>query len=484
MRYTFVFALIATTLLSTKLFSQPTFLDSSFGDNGMVVTALFQPKAMILQLDGKVVIGGNADKGIVARFNIDGTEDTTFGNGGKVDLPTLATVIGIHELPNGQLLVAGQSVPGFSLPGGEVYKFAFVKLEPNGTISQSLSITHGANGRDNPQKMKVLPDGKILVVGGYGRYNLSLGRWYHGGMIARYNSNLSLDTTFNGTGYKSIFQTAAFQCVSVLENGSILAGMNFGGDIRLYGFTADGVLDNQLSDGGMTVIDIGSADDRIRDIKVLSDDRLLISGSRSNGSHHAVLSRLHPSGTIDNSYGDSGLFVLPNSSTNNEEVRESILLGDGKILSSLQRWNNDFDYGLMFTTTDGNLDTASGNNGQIVSSMEGTQRLNCMLQQPDGKIVVAGYDENNMIMLRYDISTALNIKHNTKSTFTVYPNPSTGKIVISGLPDYSVVSVYNISGQKLSEQSLTNNATIDLGEFPKGLYFLKSQYGSVKIIKN
>ena len=73
-------------------------LDPTFGNGGRVTTSFNQHALiadMALQPDGKIVVAGvsitanSADFGnfALARYNSDGSLDTTFGNGGKVKTP-------------------------------------------------------------------------------------------------------------------------------------------------------------------------------------------------------------------------------------------------------------------------------------------------------------------------------------------------------------------------------------------------------------
>ena len=84
-------------------FSQSGDLDTSFGVNGKVVTG-FGPNdsranAIVIQPDGKMIVGGSCqtfDGSIhfaLARYNANGTLDTTFGANGK-------TVPRVFEMPN------------------------------------------------------------------------------------------------------------------------------------------------------------------------------------------------------------------------------------------------------------------------------------------------------------------------------------------------------------------------------------------------
>ena len=96
--------------------------DTSFGTAGVVTTpGPMQISAITVQADGKILIGGftnalNADADFaLARYNTDGTLDTTFGSGGLVVTLFPPPVTGgaaqvVLEQPDGKIMAAGANV--------------------------------------------------------------------------------------------------------------------------------------------------------------------------------------------------------------------------------------------------------------------------------------------------------------------------------------------------------------------------------------
>ena len=76
------------------------------------------------------------------------------------------------------------------------------------------------------------------------------------------------------------------------------------------------------------------------------------------------------------------------------------------------------------------------------------------------------------------------IQQNTN--ITVFPNPTTGKIVVSGqLSDVSV-EIYDIVGRNVGAYCIrpeSNETTIDISHLSNGMYFLKVDNKTVKIVK-
>src|SRR5690242_9563670 len=96
-------------------------LDTSFGTGGRASVEFFAPpmqgaqefaRAVLVQPDGKLLVAGSARQGQIrfapiqgalARFNADGTLDTSFGTGGKVlssSLPNGITALGLEAAGN------------------------------------------------------------------------------------------------------------------------------------------------------------------------------------------------------------------------------------------------------------------------------------------------------------------------------------------------------------------------------------------------
>ena len=97
-------------------------LDTGFGGNGTVVTnfAVLRGAAVAIQADGKIVaacgLTGPRRFG-VARYEVDGTLDAGFGDGGKVQtrLGRGAVALAVLVQPDGKIVVGGSSDGDFAL---------------------------------------------------------------------------------------------------------------------------------------------------------------------------------------------------------------------------------------------------------------------------------------------------------------------------------------------------------------------------------
>src|ERR1051326_5430794 len=124
-------------------------LDLTFGTGGKVTTDIHRStdlaNAVAIQADGKLVVVGqtyqnndfSTEDFVVARYNSDGTLDTTFGNRGRVrtDFPGLAAVASAVVIQSdGKIVVAGGAFPLFTFAGD----FKVVRYNSNGSLDNSF----------------------------------------------------------------------------------------------------------------------------------------------------------------------------------------------------------------------------------------------------------------------------------------------------------------------------------------------------------
>jgi uncharacterized delta-60 repeat protein len=180
-------------------------LDNTFGTGG-IRTVDFgssndQAYSVAVQADGKILVAGSSINGVnsdfaVVRLNSDGTLNNTFGNGGKLTTDIVSRNDRGKSLTvqtDGKILVAGFSDAWAN------NDFAVVRLNSDGTLDDTfgnggkLTTNVSYNGLDDTgHSVAVQDDGKILVVG---HTTESLFESHFA--VVRYNSDGSLDTTFD-----------------------------------------------------------------------------------------------------------------------------------------------------------------------------------------------------------------------------------------------------------------------------------------------
>src|ERR1041384_613587 len=136
----------ASLLSSVPVEAGPSDLDTSF-NGGIVVTGLNefdQIKDIVIQPDGKIVaVGGSgiSHEGdvprldiMVARYNMDGSLDTTFGNGGIVTTPVFigGTAMAVALQQDGKIVVASTSTLSF------FSSFTLIRYNTDGSLDATF----------------------------------------------------------------------------------------------------------------------------------------------------------------------------------------------------------------------------------------------------------------------------------------------------------------------------------------------------------
>ncbi len=207
-------------------------LDTTFSDDGKVTTAISgeydSAEDVAIQTDGKIVaVGTGAGRFEIARYNADGTLDTTFdGDGfGFADFTVgtdSASAVAIQT--DGKIVVAGDA----GGPGEYTSAFALARYDADGTLDtgfdgDGMVVTDFTVDDDGASGVAIQTDGKI-VAGGSAGYNGASASF----ALARYNADGTLDTTFSGDGMVKTSFTAGFDSargMGIQSNGKIvLAG--------------------------------------------------------------------------------------------------------------------------------------------------------------------------------------------------------------------------------------------------------------------
>ncbi len=338
-------------------------LDNSFaglvGVRGIVTDIVVQP-------DGKILVAGDFgainsfSRPSIARFNADGSADTTF----NPPLPTpssnpnLITVRAIALQSDGKILVGGQFYSNSSTPPPTLYR-----LNPDGSLDNTFNAPESAGISRFVLDIAIQPDGKIVTAPGFDNGG-------SGGSANRYNTDGSRDTTFNAIFAGSVNRVVLQPDGKLLFVGAFTA-VNGSPRGRVARLNADGSLD-------ATFNPLGGANNTVFDIGLQTDGKIVIGGSflSYNGTSRNYLARLNADGNLDASF----------TVETNNVVRAIRIESNGKIIiggdfttaggvprNRIARLNAD-------GTPDLSFNTGTGINGQVYS----------LALQPDNKIVVGG----------------------------------------------------------------------------------------------
>jgi uncharacterized delta-60 repeat protein len=190
-------------------------LDTSFGTSGLATTDLYTrdaPAAVTIQADGKIVVlsGDNlvssSNKYVILRYNSDGSLDTGFGGGdGVVETAGPAGATSDLQYPHaiavksdGKIVAVGG---GYSRQYSGSNNFGVIVVyNTDGTLdttfdSDGIVYTNWASNKDNPRDLKdVAIQADGKIVAVGYASGGSLGAWQ---AVVRYNVDGTRDTSFN-----------------------------------------------------------------------------------------------------------------------------------------------------------------------------------------------------------------------------------------------------------------------------------------------
>ena len=383
-------------------------LDPLFSDDGKVTTAVgpssdYAYSVAIQPWDQKIVVAGYCSNGsdwdfALARYNADGSLDTSFSDDGIVTTPVgLSSDYGysVALQPDHKIVVAGSSFNGSN------DDFAVVRYNPDGSLDTFFNgtgkVTTDIGGSsDYGHSVAIRPDGEI-VVAGY-TYN---GSGYDFAVV-RYTAGGSLDTSFNGTGkvttdlggYRDYGYSVALQ-----SDGRIVVAGTSGDDARcgvaVVRYNANGSLDTSFGGGtGKVTTAVGAFRDYGYSVAVQSDDKIVVAGYSYNGSDYDLaLVRYEADGSLDTSFNGTGKVTIPIASSGHDGLCGVALQADGKIVvAGDSQQGGNYDFALARFNTDGTLDTSFGEAGKVRTPIGASLDYGRGVAiQADGKIVVAGF---------------------------------------------------------------------------------------------
>jgi uncharacterized delta-60 repeat protein len=401
--------LILFSILSQakKLFPQAGQLDTTFGQGGVVTTAFNisgggKSYSTAIQSDGKIIVAGYCYQGndefLLLRYNTDGSLDNTFGLNGNVITKIsmaddIARAVAIQS--DGKIIATG-----YSYQGGN-YDFAMVRYNVNGAPDSSFGedgivTTPVGNLDDRAYSVAVQDDGKILAAG----YSYD-GNNYKSALV-RYDMDGSLDNTFgqNGIITNSIqFSDDRAYSVNIQDDGKILtAGYTYNSgegsiNFELNRYNADGTPDNTFGMNGFVTTQVGAAYNYAYSASVQDDGKIIAAGYSYNsgsGEDFAIV-RYKADGTLDSTFGNNGIITTPIG--NSDDIANSVVVQDnGKLIAA---GYSDDDFAIVRYNINGTLDYSFGTNGILTTPVgNSTDRAYSVNVQTDGKIILAGYSNN------------------------------------------------------------------------------------------
>ncbi|HBE72332.1 MAG TPA: hypothetical protein DDW52_29710, partial [Planctomycetaceae bacterium] len=435
-------------------------IDETFGVEGKAffnVLGIDNVEGLALQSDGKILVAGYHH---IARLTPDGASDAEFGIEGILN--TQFTIQDLTVTANNKIVIGGNSYID-SVSRNDLYVAQYLAdgsgLDTAFGVDGVRTFEFASNHEDYGRDLAIGSDGSIFLGGStrdrsntrastYGDYAAikldSAGQvvWAYRGdggqryediqsvdvdsenrlvmatssntndfQVMRLTANGDLDTTF-GSGLASAdfasedYSTADYVSSVIVdsENNVFVAGSSnqqtTSNDFAVAKFLVDGTLDQNFNGNGKQTIDFAGGSETLNGILVQADGSIVLAGTAyntNNRSYDFALARLTGTGDLDAAFDQDGTLlqdIRPNFSPPTNDVGEAISLQqpDGKILVAGRVYGR---YVSGFAVTryhgDGTLDESFGDagkayfDGNLISSVSG------MDLQSDGKIVVAGF---------------------------------------------------------------------------------------------
>ncbi len=356
-------------------------IDTSFGTGGLALTGLIDASGAgggcrpLVQPDGKIVICGtrvlNGSSGsdfLVARFNANGTLDSSFSFDGEVTIDFdngsgSDAAQGVALQADGKIVVAGTTA-GSAVGSAD---FAVARLNANGSLDTTFGAgtgkttigfdLNGGTGNDNAGSIALQADGKIVVVG------------------------TAQTTTGN-----------VFAVTRLLPDGTRDSAFNLNGKVT-FGFAISGPANESDSATGVAIDDSG---------------RIVVTGvatynDGTNSISQFAVARLLSSSVLDSNFHANGRTTIafdPGNGISQASAFGMTVQRDGKIVlvgtanSSTSTTTPNNDIALARLQPDGSLDAGFGFGGKTQIAFDlvanGTDVGLGVVEQSNGRLVVAG----------------------------------------------------------------------------------------------
>ncbi len=444
-------------------------VDTSFDKNGTVTSHIGEyggvGQAIALQTDSKIVAAGSAGSGFaLARYNPDGSLDASFGAGGTVTSPAIgngvdfATTLAVQR--DGKIVVAGYSAYN------PQYDFVMARYNTDGSMDTSFG-TDGKVLRDNDSgavALAIQADSKVVVVKGSPpgtdsdfvvlRYDVN-GKpdsGFGSGGTVETNLSVSTDTGscetpvppfsgwLRGNGEEEWSSSAAASALVLQADGKVVVAGNAGRSVAMARYNPDGSLDSGFGQEGEVTSRIGvneRSGNAVHALALQADRKIVVVGQSWNGiSNDFALARYNPDGSLDASFGVDGKVTTdftpkgtpPGFSRGYDEAFAIVTQTDGKITAAGQAaiplafsspqaaprgsdgmtgmdraWGGlrpfrrrSAGFALVRYKPDGSLDASFGADGKVTTDFNtGPSEAHALSLQRDGKIVAAGKTSYN-----------------------------------------------------------------------------------------
>jgi uncharacterized delta-60 repeat protein len=256
----------------------------------------------IVAAGGSDAAGVQKNAFAVVDYLPDGRPNPDFGTNGIVTTPffgkgALATAVAVQ--PDGKILAGGLAVSATGIDSD----FALARYNTDGTLDTSF----GAGGtittdlgtlNDSALGLALQPDGKIVLAGD-AEDNIALARYLPNGRPDPTFNNSGTTVSFRG----AVNGVAITSGGTILLAGDTV-GPHQTSDFMLASFGPNGKLNKGFGTGGAAITDVSGADDFAEDLAIAKDGRIFVVGRAITSPPFTDLAVVgyNPDGTVNTSF--------------------------------------------------------------------------------------------------------------------------------------------------------------------------------------
>jgi uncharacterized delta-60 repeat protein len=241
--------------------------------------------SLAVQPDGKIVAAGMTAQNLaLVRYNPDGSLDDSFGNNGVVatSVGEKAVAESLIIQGDGRLVVAGLSVPPFRPEVGvSISRMMLARYNPDGTLDSSFGeggiVTPSLRNHASAVGIVMDRENALVVAGTYGP-DIMVARYTPDGSLdASFGSGGLVFADLAGRRDRAV-------AVGLTANDLIMVcataeTRSNGEEFALVRYNRDGSLDSTFGDGGKAITAFGTWNDSAKDMVAQPDGKIAILGS-------------------------------------------------------------------------------------------------------------------------------------------------------------------------------------------------------------
>ena len=296
--------------------------DLTFGTGGVATIDLGgtndQASASVLLADGKILVAGERTGQLfLLRLSADGQPDTSFASGGYITNNVAARTYALLRQSSGKIIIQDNTL-------GSSSNLFLARFNTDGTLDTSFGSSGqavlDAGAYEKGTTAFLDNSDRILLTGRTTCCGDQL-------IVGRFTADGVLDTSFGTNGFVTITGTGGSgfgNAIATQSTGSIIiAGRTYGqdSDMVIARLHDNGNVDTTFGTSGLTVVDLG-AGESIQSIAVQPDDSIFAIATREEQigddldpvySREVLLVRFDSDGNLDTSFDGDGVLTLFNS---------------------------------------------------------------------------------------------------------------------------------------------------------------------------